>query len=86
MELNDFCMLVQIHVKMGLKIFGLTMVKSGCDKSYDRALKLTVSEEWTDGLNWFFPCYTDLKKFKPDKKSVGWAWSKMGVTNLVMVL
>ena len=32
------------------------MVKNGCGQSCDGTLKLTVSEEWTDGINGFFTC------------------------------
>ena len=31
--------------------------KSGCGQSGDGTLKLAVSEEWTDGINWFFVCW-----------------------------
>ena len=30
------------------------MVQSGCGQSGDGTLKLTVSAEWIDGINWFF--------------------------------
>ena len=46
------------------------MVKNGCDQSCNVTLKLTVSEEETDGINWFFP---DSQKLKADQKSFGWA-------------
>ena len=32
------------------------MMKNGCGQSGDRTLKVTVSEEWTAGINWFFAC------------------------------
>ena len=36
-----------------MKDFLLNMVKSGCDQSGLGTLKLTVSQEWTDGISWF---------------------------------
>ena len=42
------------------------MVKNGCDQSGLWALKLIVSQEWTDGINWFFACwynFTEIKKW-----------------------
>ena len=38
-------------MKINLKVLGVGMVKTGCDQSCDGTLKLTVSEEWTDGIN-----------------------------------
>ena len=38
-------------MKINLKILGVGMVKNGFDKSCYGTLKLTVSEEWTDGIN-----------------------------------
>ena len=48
------------------KIFWFCMVKNGCDQSGLWALKLIVSQEWTDGINWFFACwynFTEIKKW-----------------------
>ena len=36
-----------------LKILGVGMVKNGCGQSYDGTL-FSLSEEWTNGRNWFF--------------------------------
>ena len=44
------------------------MIKNGCDKSGDGTLKLTVPEEWTDGINWFFACWYKFSKTR--------SWSK----------
>ena len=43
-------------MKINLKVLGACMVKNGCGQSCDGTLKLTVSEEWTDEINWFFAC------------------------------
>ena len=32
--------------------------------SRDGALKLILSNEWTDGINWFFACWYRLTKIK----------------------
>ena len=48
------------------KIFWFCMVKNGCDQSGLWALKLIVSQEWTDGINWFFACwysFTEIKRW-----------------------
>ena len=50
------------------------MVQSGCGQSGDGTLKLTVSAEWIDGINWL----------KADENKLGWKWSKMGVTILLL--
>ena len=54
---------------------GVGMVKNGCGQSGDRTLKLTVSEGWIDGVNWFF-LYVDTvsPNLKVDKNFFGWAW------------
>ena len=36
-------------------------------------LKLTVSEEWTDGINEFLHVDADSQKLKADQKYFGWA-------------
>ena len=57
-------------MKINLKVLGIGMVKNGCDQSCNVTLKLTVSEEWTDGINWFF---ADSQKLKADQKMFGLA-------------
>ena len=42
-----------------------------------QTLKLTVSQNWTDGINWFFG--TNSGKPKIDSIIFGWALSKMAV-------
>ena len=39
-----------------LKVDWLGVVKSWCGQSGAWFLELTVSEEWTDGVAWFFAC------------------------------
>ena len=51
-------------LKSCLKIFGVGMVKNGCGQSGDGSLKLTVSEEWTDGINWFVLCWYKFIQIK----------------------
>ena len=69
-ELTDFLHTGRnfMQIERWLKIFGVSMVKNGCGQSLDRALKLTVSEEWTDGIKWFFACWHIHKNWKLNKK------------------
>ena len=36
--------------------FWVGMVRNGCGQSGQETLKLTTSQEWIDGMNWFFVC------------------------------
>ena len=45
------------------------MTKNRCGQSGARTLKLTVSEEWTDGINWIFACWYRFTKSKIWSKS-----------------
>ena len=58
-------------IKSWSNIFCLVVVKNGDGQSGLWTLKLTVSQEWTDGIN----C-----ELKTDWKFMRLAWSKMGVT------
>ena len=40
------------------------MVKNGRDQSGHVTLKLTVSQEWIDGMNWYFACWCKFRKVK----------------------
>ena len=51
------------------------MVKIGCGQSGGGALKLTASEEWTDGINWFFACWYVITKIR--------SWSKIFRVSIV---
>ena len=43
-------------MKINMKILEVGIVKNGCGWSCYGTLKLTVSEESTDGINLFFAC------------------------------
>ena len=47
------------------------MVKNECDQSGLGNLKLTVSQETTDGTNWFFPCWYNFTQIKRWLKHFG---------------
>ena len=66
-----------------MKIFGVSMVKNGCGRFGDRALKLIVSEEGTKWINWFFACWYRFTKIKSWTKFFGWTWSKKDVASLM---
>ena len=55
MELTDCfaCWYKFTSIDSWLRIFGVNTVKNGCGQSGDGTLKLTLSEEWTDGRNYF---------------------------------
>ena len=38
-------------MKINLKVLGVDIIKSGCGQVCYGILKLTISEEWTDGIN-----------------------------------
>ena len=46
------------------KIFLVIMAKNGHDQSGCKALKLTVSQEWIDGMSWYFACWWKFRKAK----------------------
>ena len=66
MELTDFLHAGtnSLKLKGGWKIFGVSMVKNGCGQFGDGTLNLTVSEEWTDGIKWFFAYQYKFRKAK----------------------
>ena len=68
-----FCILIQIHINQKLikNFWGMGLVKNGCGQSVHETLKLTVSKEWFDGMNWFFACWW---KFNKDKSSFNDFW------------
>ena len=53
-----------MQIKRTSKILGFGVVKNGCGQSFDGTLKLTLSEEWTNGINWFFICWCRFRKIK----------------------
>ena len=48
------------------------MVKNRCGKSGLWTLKLTLSQEITNGINWFLHAGTSLCKLKGDRKLLKW--------------
>ena len=44
--------------------FWVGMVRNGCDQSGGETLKLTVTEGWTDRINWFFAYWYRFSKIK----------------------
>ena len=40
------------------------MVREGCHQPGHRTLKLTVSQDWIDEMNWFFACWCKFIKVK----------------------
>ena len=69
-------------LKVDWKVLGGAGLKNKCGQSGLWPLKLTVSQEKTNGLNWFFDAGTISHKLKGDWKFLGWTWSKMGVASL----
>ena len=49
----------------------MEIVKNGCGQSVHRTLKLTVSREWIDGINWFFACWYKFMQMKRCLKIFG---------------
>ena len=47
------------------------MIKTGCDRSGHRTLKLTVSHKWTDGMNWLL---VSRRKFRNAKSYFSNFW------------
>ena len=78
-------MLIQIHKKLKAdwKFFSWAWSKNGFDQYIPRILKLTVSQEWTDGINLFLRVDKVSQKSKADQKFIEWACSKKGVASLV---
>ena len=57
-----------MQIKRWSKVIEVGMIKNGCGQSGDETLKLTVSEEWADGINWFFAFFaTGFYKFRKAK-------------------
>ena len=46
------------------KFFWSGVVKNGCGQSGPWSLKLLLSQEWTDGINWFFTCRYNFMQIK----------------------
>ena len=78
-----FCMLIQIHKSWSKKNL-LAMVKNGCGQSGLWALNWLYLKSELIELTNLWHVGTDSPKLKCDWKFWGWAWSEMGVTNLIM--
>ena len=52
------------YLHVDWKSFGLGMVKNWCDQSGLWTLKLTLSQDWNDGINWFFTCWYNFTQIK----------------------
>ena len=57
-----------MQIKGTLKILAVGVVKNGCGQSWDGTLKLTLFEEWTNGINWFFACWCRFIRIKSSSK------------------
>ena len=60
-------------IKSWLKSFWWAIVKNECGQSGLWTLKLTVSQERTDGTNWFFACWYNFTQ------RWVWSWSNMSM-------
>ena len=58
------CRCKNMRINCWLNILREGMVKDGCGHSGHRTLKLAVSQEWMDGINWFSACWYKLRKAK----------------------
>ena len=54
------------------------MVGNWSGQSGQGTLKLAVSQEWINGMNWFLHA-ADSGKLKVVSMIFGWTWLKMGV-------
>ena len=59
-----FCMLIQIQIKSWSKKFWIGVARNGCGQSGQATLKLAVSKELIDGMNWFFAWWCKFRKAK----------------------
>ena len=60
-----FCMLIQIHINEKLtKKFLVGVGRNVCGQSGHGTQKLAISQEWIDGMNWFFAWWCKFRKAK----------------------
>ena len=58
-------MLIQISVNQKLiKNFWMGIARNRCGQSGHRTLKVAVSQEWIDGVDWFFAWWCKFRKAK----------------------
>ena len=65
----------------------LDMVRYGCGQSGFWTLKLSLSQEWADGINWDFACWHKVTQIKRWSKIFGVSivkngWGQSGDTTL----
>ena len=55
-----------INIKSWSKMYWMSMIKNRCGQSGHRtlSLKLTLSQIWTDRINWFFACWYKFREAK----------------------
>ena len=71
MEINEIS---EVFYMLSFLLFELDMVNNGCAQSGYAYLILTVSQEWTDEINWFFArWYKSMKA----KLSFNYLWMGM---------
>ena len=59
------------------------MIRDGCGQPGHRTLKLTVSQEWVDGMNWFFASWCKFRKAKSNFNDFWVDMVKIGHGHLV---
>ena len=60
-----FCMLIQIHINKSWSInCWVGMIKNRCSQYGHMTLKLIVSQEWIDRMNWFFASWCTFRRAK----------------------
>ena len=76
MELTDFLHAGRNSLKLkgDWKSLGWAWSKNGHGQYSDRTLKLTLSEERTDGINWFFARWYGFTKTKSWSKAFWLYW------------
>ena len=70
-----------------MKIFIICCVQAqiiGYGQSGLWTLKLTVSQECINGVNWFFACWYNFMQIKSWLKILGLPWSKMSLAKLIV--
>ena len=67
---------ILMEIKSWLKNVGVGLVKNGCDHF---GLKLAVSQNGINGINWFWCVDKNSGNPKVTLIIFGWWWSKMGV-------
>ena len=81
------CMLIQIYINLhkswSENFWMLGMVRNGCGQPGHRTLKLAVSQEWVDGMIWFFAWWCKFRKVKSNFNDFWVEVVKIGCGHLV---